>query len=76
LRVLKDLGTQRIVVHGDSKLVINQVKVIYQSKNPKLRAYKNLVLDLLKEFSEDNLSTIPRGKNKIADALDTSASIF
>jgi ribonuclease HI len=60
LRVLKEFGTKRIVVHGDSKLVINQVKGIYQSKHPRLRAYRNLLLDLLEEFSEYNLSTIPR----------------
>ena len=51
LKVLKELGTKRIVVHGDSELIINQVKCIYQFKHPRLRAYKNLVLDLLKEFS-------------------------
>jgi ribonuclease HI len=40
LKVLKELGTKRIAVHGDSELVINQVKGIYQSKHPRLRAYK------------------------------------
>jgi hypothetical protein len=38
-------------VHGYFKLVINHVKGIYQSKHPILRAYRNLVLDLLEEFS-------------------------
>jgi ribonuclease HI len=61
LRVLKELGAKRIAVHGDSKLIINQVKGIYQSKHPRLRAYKNLVLDLLEEFSEYNLSVILEG---------------
>jgi hypothetical protein len=51
LKTLKELGARRIVVHGDSELVINQVKGIYQSKHPRLRAYRNLVLDLLEEFS-------------------------
>jgi ribonuclease HI len=46
------LGAKRITMHGDSKLFINQVKGIYQSKHPRMRAYKNLVLELLKEFSE------------------------
>jgi ribonuclease HI len=64
LKVLKELGAKRIAVHRDSELVINQVKGIYQSKHPRLRAYRNLVLDLLEEFSEYNLSVIPRGKIK------------
>jgi ribonuclease HI len=54
LRTLKELGAKRIMVHRDSKLIINQVKGIYQSKHPILRAYRNLVLDLLKEFLEYN----------------------
>jgi len=41
-----------------------------------LRAYRNIVLDLLQEFLEHNLSVIPRGGNEIADALATSAYVF
>jgi ribonuclease HI len=76
LKVLKELGKKRVAVHGDSELVINQVKGIYQPKHPKLRAYKKLALDLLKEFSEYDLSAIPREKNQITDALATSASVY
>jgi ribonuclease HI len=55
------MGARRITVHGDSDLIINQVKGIYQAKHPRLRAYRNIVLDLLEEFSEYSLSSIPRG---------------
>jgi hypothetical protein len=41
-----------------------------------LRAYRNLVLDLLEEFLEYNLTMIPRGENQIADALATSSLVF
>jgi len=41
-----------------------------------LRAYRNLVLDLLEEFLEYNLTMIPRGGNQIADALSTSSLVF
>jgi ribonuclease HI len=68
LKTLKEMGARRIVVHGDSELIINQVKGIYQAKHPRLRAYRNIVLDLLEEFSEYNLSVIPRGQNQIVDA--------
>jgi hypothetical protein len=76
LRTLKELGAMRITVHGDTELIINQVKGIYQSKHSRLRASRNLVLDLLEEFSEYNFSVIPRGKNQIADALATLSSMF
>jgi ribonuclease HI len=47
LKTLKEMGARRIVVHGDSELIINQVKGIYQVKNPRLRTYRNIVLYLL-----------------------------
>jgi ribonuclease HI len=76
LKVLKELGAKRIVVHGDSELIINQIKGIYQAKHPRLRAYRNLVLNFLEKFLEYNLSTIPREKNQVDDALATSAMVF
>jgi len=63
-------------VRGDFKLIINQVKAMYQTKYPRLRAYKNLSLDLLEGFSKYDLAAIPREKNQITDALATLASIF
>jgi ribonuclease HI len=76
LKTLKEFGAIRIVVHGDYELVINQVKGIYHSKHPRLRGYMNLVLYLIKEFSEYNLSVIPREENEIADPLATSTFVF
>jgi hypothetical protein len=76
LQVLKELGAQKITVCADSELIINQVKGVYQTKHPQLRAYKNMALDLLEGFSEYDLAAIPREKNKIVDALATSASVF
>jgi ribonuclease HI len=76
LKVLKELGAKRIAVCGHFKMVINQVKGIYQTRHPRLRAYRNLALDLLEECLEFELHAIPREKNHIADALATSTSVF
>jgi len=45
-------------------------------KHSRLRVYKNMVLDLLEQFSEYDISAIPREKNKIANALATLALVF
>jgi ribonuclease HI len=76
LKILKELGAKRIAVHGDSKLIINKIKGIYQEKQPRLRAYRNLLLELLEKFEECNLSAIPREQNHIANALATFAAVF
>lgn len=76
LKVLEELGAKRIVVHGASELIINQIKGIYQAKHPRLRAYRNLVLDLFEKFPKCNLSAIPREQNQVVDALATLAAVF
>ena len=43
LHALKDLGAKRVQIFGDSQLVVNQVNDIYQTKNPRMRAYHNEV---------------------------------
>ena len=46
------MKVKKIAVYGDSQLVIDQFKGVYQAKHPKMRAYRNLVLELLEEFDE------------------------
>ena len=60
LKVLKDLKANKIYIYGDSELIINKVKGIYYAKNPRLRSYRNIVLDLLESLKEYHLSVIPR----------------
>ena len=52
LHLLKKLGAKRINVHGDSELIIRQVNGEYNTNHPRLRAYRNDVVDLLKTFEE------------------------
>ena len=52
LRLLKKIGAKRIKVHGDSELVIRQVSGEYNANHPKLRAFQNDVMDLLKTFED------------------------
>jgi ribonuclease HI len=37
LKTLKEMGARRITVHGDSKMIINQINGIYQANHPRLR---------------------------------------
>ena len=76
LNALKAMTFKRIAIYGDSELVIDQVKGIYQAKHPKMRSYRNMVLELLEEFDEHTISLIPREQNNIVDSLAISASLF
>ena len=74
LKILKKLNEKRIFVYGDSDLVIEQVKGEYQAKHLWMRAYKNVVLDILRMFPEYTLTTIPQTQNIIVDSLATATS--
>jgi len=65
-----------IDVCGDSELIIKQVEGAYQTKDVKMRAYKNLVLDMLEKFQAYTFSIKTRDQNSIADSLAVSASLF
>ena len=74
LKILRKLKAKKIAVYGDSELVIKQVKGEFQAKHPRMRAYQNAVLDILKLFSEHTLTCVPRIQNGVADALAKAAS--
>jgi hypothetical protein len=76
LGVLKDLKSKNIFLHAEYEIIIKQIKGTHQMKHPRMRTYRNLVLDFLSNFSEYNISVVPWEKNQIADALATSNSIF
>ncbi len=74
LKILRKMNARRILVYGDSELVIKQVRGEYQAKHPWMWAYHNAILDILKLFSEYTLTCVPRIQNSIADALAKAAS--
>ena len=74
LQLLKKLGAKRISIHGDAELIIKQIKGEYSAKRPRLREYRNGVLDFLESFVEYELFAIPRNQNILANSLAFSAS--
>ena len=76
IKIIKKHEIKKVIIYGDSELVINQFKGVYQAKHPRMRAYRNVVLDLLQDIPEYQFVVVPREKNAIADALEVSASLF
>jgi hypothetical protein len=63
LKLLKRVGSKKIMVRGDSELIIKKIKGEYAVKHPRLRDYRNDVLDSLRCFTEVDLQVMPRGQN-------------
>jgi ribonuclease HI len=61
LRDAKDTTIVCVALFGDSKLIINEVRNIYQAKQQILKQYKNEVWDLIDNFFLSfNISFITR----------------
>lgn len=67
------LNIKKIIIKGDSKLIIDQVKDIYKVKSPELKILYNTVKNLIKNFDSIELIHIKRSFNKIADKLANNA---
>ena len=77
LHALKYLGAQRIKVLGDAELVINQVNDSYQTRHPRMRAYRNEVWDMIGTFfMEHTIQVVSRHENIVADSLAVVAGKF
>ncbi|XP_052487997.1 uncharacterized protein LOC128041735 [Gossypium raimondii] len=63
-------------VYGDSALVIYQLKGEWETRDPKLISYKELVLELIDEFDNITFCYLPREENQMVDTLATLASMI
>ena len=63
--------------HRGLELVINQVNEIYQTRNPRMRAYRNEVWDMFDNFfTEHAIKVVPRSENMIVDSILVTARRF
>ena len=63
------LGIRRLMVFGDSDLVINQVMKEWDIRSPAMTTYCVAVRKLEKKFDGLELHHIPRAQNQAADDL-------
>ncbi|XP_050874963.1 uncharacterized protein LOC127078560 [Lathyrus oleraceus] len=71
-----DLQIKILEVYKDSGLVIYQIKDEWETRNAKLILYRVHVVKLMEYFDDITFHHIPRGENKMANALATLASMY
>ncbi|KAJ1392818.1 Ribonuclease H-like superfamily [Sesbania bispinosa] len=71
---IKFHGAKRLLIQGDSNLVVKQIKGEYGVKEASLALYRDRALSLLSLFEQVQVCHIPRTENKHADALATIGS--
>ena len=61
-----NLKIQKLMIKGDSLLVVKQVLGSWQTKNPKWKGYLMKIKRLLSQFIAWNIQHIPREANQIS----------
>ncbi|KAK1258009.1 hypothetical protein QJS04_geneDACA012714 [Acorus gramineus] len=74
LKTALALGVKELDIIGDSLLVIRQTLKKCQTRDPKLKPYRELSIILLKQFCKVTHIFIPRTGNILADCLASLAS--
>jgi len=68
-----ELGWKHVLIEGDSKLVINQVKGAWEINKAHLKRLHARVIKELSNFDSYALNWIPRNNNSVADELASKA---
>jgi probable phosphoglycerate mutase len=69
LRLARKHGARKVVVKGDSTLVVKQVNGEWKTKHPTLQPLLAKAKELLTEFESWSVEWIPRKENRRADEL-------
>ncbi len=65
----KKLGAKKIVIRGDSELIIKQMRGEYRVKHPDMKALHEEAQELIHEFDQAKIEHNLRHKNELADKL-------
>ncbi len=63
------LGAKKIIIRGDSELIIKQMRGEYRVKHPDMKTLYDQAQSLLSEFREHRIEHNLRHKNELADKL-------
>jgi ribonuclease HI len=69
LEEAKKLGAKKIIVRGDSELVIKQMKGIYRVRHPDMKPLHEQAKSLISQFEQVAIEHNLRHKNELADKL-------
>lgn len=73
LEAARELGASEVEFYMDSKLVVEQINGRWKIKHPDMQKLALEARALVNGFDQFSLEWIPRGKNKVADALSNDA---
>jgi ribonuclease HI len=76
LNAAKEKEIRKLQVFGDADLIIQQVNKSFQAKHVRLKAYRDEVLEAIKNFAYFKITFVPRAMNELDNSLVVSSCAF
>jgi len=76
IKIVLKLKIQKVKFIRDSLLIVNQIKGIFQCKEPLLQKYKQIVETLLSLLIKYEIQETPRSNNRFANAMASIGSLI
>ena len=74
LRAVSRLEARDLEIYSDSQLIVNQVQGSFKARNPRMKAYLELVKQAMSNFCMVKVIQVACRQNRHADSLTTLAS--
>ena len=74
LKAVSRLEDRDVEVYSDSRLIVNQVQGSFEARDPRIKAYLDLVKQAIGNFCTVKVIQVAQAQNKHADLLATLAS--
>nr|GEY03408.1 reverse transcriptase domain-containing protein [Tanacetum cinerariifolium] len=75
LRIVEEIKIEDLDIFVDSQLVANQVKGLFEARQPVIKQYLEKTKEILKSFKSYSMEHVQRDENKKSDALIKLASM-
>ncbi|GJS05029.1 reverse transcriptase domain-containing protein [Tanacetum coccineum] len=75
LRIAEEMEIKSLTIFVDSHLIVNQVKGLFEARQPAIKQYLERTKEVLKGFDTYSIEHIQRNKNKKADERSKLASM-
>ncbi|GJY53402.1 reverse transcriptase domain-containing protein [Tanacetum coccineum] len=75
LWIAREMEIKILAIFTDSQLMANQIKGIFEARQPTIKQYLEKVKDVLKGFGTFTIEHVRKNQNKNADALRKLASM-
>ncbi|GJY46758.1 reverse transcriptase domain-containing protein [Tanacetum coccineum] len=75
LRIAQEIEIKRLAIFADSRLMVSQIKGLFEARLPAINKFLERVKEVLKGFGTYMIEHIRRNQNKKVDALSKLASM-